>query len=122
MKQHQEISELINIRYQGLHPSESMSDFLESEMRALHAQGPADALLHAAFMRLAEHDYKANIQISSKAGDFFATAHGKNLNDVVKKTTGQIHRQFEKWKTQKFETEDPRSFRSGYDENEPISP
>ena len=117
MKQHQDADELIKIRYQGLHPSESMTDFLHTEMEELHKQAPYDSMLNAQFFRLAESDYKANIMITSPAGEFFATAHGKNLNDVVSKTIEQIHRQIDKWKTHRFEVDDTRSFRSGYGEN-----
>jgi ribosome-associated translation inhibitor RaiA len=114
MKQHQDTSELIKIKYQGLHPSETLSNFLQTEMEAIHKQAPFDAMLNAQFMRLSEHDYKANILITSSAGEFFATAHGKNLNESVNKTTEQIHRQLDRWKTHIYEVGDPRSFRSGY--------
>lgn len=116
MKKHQDVNELIKIKFQGLHPSETLNDFLRTEMESIHKQAPLDSMLNALVLRLAEHDYKTNILITSSAGEYFATAHGKNLNEVVNKAIDQIHRQLDKWKSHKYETNDPRSFRSGYGE------
>jgi ribosome-associated translation inhibitor RaiA len=106
----------IKIRYQGLHPTDELTSFLEGKMNEIHSEAPYDSFLQSHFMRLGEREFKANIHISSPAGSFFASAGGTSLEDVVKKCVTRIRKQLARWKTQRFENEDTQSFGAGIPE------
>jgi hypothetical protein len=88
----------VQVQYQGFHPSEFARVYLENMLMQIHERSPYGSLLRATFIREGER-LKAQVRITSAAGEFFAVARGRRLREVGRKAFGQIGKQLERWKS-----------------------
>lgn len=101
------MSELVTIKYQGFHPAEFTTNFLNQKMEELRLEAPAGAILTAAFTRK-NHSFRGVLTISSPAGRFFAIAAHTRLREVNRRLFEQMRKQFEKWKSRQHQHESVR--------------
>lgn len=94
----------LNLKYQGFHPAEFTSSFLNKKMEELRSEAPHGATLNATFTRK-NHAFKGVLTISSPSGQFFAIASHTRLREVNRRLFEQMRKQFEKWKSKKFQHE-----------------
>lgn len=104
------MSELV-IKYQGFHPAEFTENFLNNKMTELLKEAPQGAVLHASFTRK-NHAFKGVLSISSPAGQFFAMAAHTRFREVNRRLFDQMRKQFDKWKSKKFQQEGIRHLHS----------
>ena len=97
------MSEMV-LKYQGFHPAEFTENFLNAKMQELLKEAPHGAVLHASFTRK-NHAFKGIISISSPAGQFFASAAHTRFREVNRRLFDQMRKQFDKWKSRKFQQE-----------------
>ncbi len=90
----------VQIQYQGFHPSEFAEQYLDNLLNQIHDRSPYGSVLRATFTREGER-LKAQVRITSAAGEFFAVARGRRLREVGRKAFGQIHKQLERWKSER---------------------
>jgi hypothetical protein len=88
----------LTYQFHGFHPSDFTRDYLTSLLEEIQMEAPYGARLRAHFARQGR-DFKATIEVHSKAGSFFARASGHRMRDVGHKTLEQIRRQISKWRT-----------------------
>lgn len=90
----------IVVQYQGFHPSEFTKSYLESLVGEVKREAPRGAKIRASFRR-ENKSIKAVLQISSYAGQFFASATGLGLHDISRKMLQQLRRQVKKSKSKR---------------------
>lgn len=88
----------IQVQYQGFHPSAFTEDYLDLKLSDLHDRAPYGSTLRAVFVREGAQ-LKAQLRITSAAGEFFAVARGPRLREVSRKLISQVGKQLDKWKT-----------------------
>ncbi len=90
----------IQVQYQGFHPSEFARGYVESLLTQIHDRSPYGSLLRASITREGER-LKAQVRITSAAGEFFAVAQGRRLREVGRKAFARIQKQLERWKSER---------------------
>lgn len=94
------------LKFQGFHPSEYTRLFLDEKMNLIHEEAPYGATLSAVFTRKGRI-FKGVVTIYSSVGKFVAVSQGTKLNVTANKLISQIRKQLEKWKSSRFEAEQP---------------
>lgn len=90
----------VHVQYQGFHPSEFARHYLDGLLTQIHDRSPYGSVLRASFVREGER-LKAQVRITSAAGEFFAVARGRRLREVGRKAFSRIQRQLERWKSER---------------------
>ena len=80
----------------GFHPSDFTRDYLTALLEEIQHEAPYGATLRARFARHGR-EFKATVEIHSRAGRFFARASGSRVREVGQKTLEQLRRQLSKW-------------------------
>lgn len=101
----------ILLKFQGFHPSDFTRSYLNDKMRAIQDGSPYGSNLQATFTRR-DHLFKGVVTIYSSAGKFFAVASGTKLKEVTHKLLEQIRKQLDRWKSQRFQRDGLRGFKS----------
>jgi hypothetical protein len=91
----------LSYQFHGFHPSDFTRDYLTSLLEEIQEEAPYGATLKAHFARQGR-EFKATIEIHSKAGRFFARATGNRVKEVGHKTLEQIRRQMDKWRSSRI--------------------
>ncbi len=101
----------LTIQYQGFHPADFTGSFLTRKMEELLTEAPTGATLNAVFTRK-NHSFKGVLTISSPSGKFFAIAAHTRLREVNRRLFEQMRKQFDKWKSTRYQHESLRSLSS----------
>lgn len=91
----------ISIRYNGIHPSITTQQQIESTVKELFEEAPYGAVIHTSFTDR-KGSVKGILQINSCAGHFFASAESHDLNEVLTSMIKQIRKRLKKWKEKRF--------------------
>lgn len=86
------------VQFQGFHPSHFTQSYLNGTLAKLQKAAPAGSTLDAIFSRR-DKVFKATVAIHSSVGEFFATASGHRVKEVIRKLMGQLRRQIKKKKS-----------------------
>ncbi len=97
-------SEDVDLKFQGFDPSELMSTYLETILRAVHEESPYGSSIRATFTRT--NDVIVGVlHITSAATSFVANTTGNGLKRVGEELVLQIRGQIDKWKQVRFQLE-----------------
>jgi len=88
----------VNFQFHGFHPSDFTRNYLTSLLEEMQEESPYGATLRGNFTRHGK-EFKATVEIHSKAGHFFARANGHRVREVGQRMLEQIRRQLAKWRT-----------------------
>lgn len=94
----------VQIKYNGLHPSDATQNYIESLLEEIHRESPYGSQVKATFSAK-DHVVKGMVQVNSHAGPFFTVASGDDLKEVTYKLLQQIRRRLSKSKAKRFERE-----------------
>lgn len=91
----------VRVHFQGFHPADKTEQRLQVWADELHEEGPSEACVKAVYSRHGK-EYQGEIRITSRAGQFYASARGLNLYSVGRDVMKRMRRQLQKWKTTRF--------------------
>jgi hypothetical protein len=94
----------VNLKFQGFDPSELMSTYLETILRAVHEESPYGSTVKATFTRTNDAIVGV-LNITSVATSFVAKTTGNGLKRVGEELVQQIRGQIDKWKQVRFQLE-----------------
>jgi hypothetical protein len=89
------------IRFEGFSPSPFMRTYFKSLVESLNEETPAWSQVRATVRRVGK-GLRGMIQVNSRAGVFFATAHSDRATDLGHKLMFRLRRQLDKWKGRRF--------------------
>lgn len=90
----------LKIKFQGFTPSEFTQAYFNEVLQRLHEEAPASSFLKATVSKVND-GFRAVVQINSSAGHFVATAHGRKITEIGHQVVSKMHRQLDRWKTQR---------------------
>ncbi len=94
----------VKLDYQGFHPSAYTQEYLSETLSKMVEEAPRRAFLHGHFSR-SGGAFKGIVQILSNGGEFFASAEGERLKDVIKRITSQLRRKMSRQKQKRINHE-----------------
>ena len=92
---------VVKLDYQGFHPSVFTQKYLNFVLNKIVEEAPRKAILHGHFTRHGE-SFKGFVQILSHGGEFFATAEGERLKEVLKRITLQLRKKMGRQKQRRI--------------------
>lgn len=98
------VNRAVKLDYQGFHPSSFTQKYLNIVLNRIVEEAPHKAYLHGHFTRHGG-SFKGFVQILSHGGEFFATAEGERLKEVLKRITLQLRKKMARKKQRRINHE-----------------
>lgn len=94
----------VRIQFVGFKPADPTAHKLEAWAEELHEESPSESSMKATYSRQGK-EYRGEIKITSRAGEFFVAARGVNLYAVGRDALKRMRRQLSQWKARRFDGE-----------------
>jgi cobalamin biosynthesis protein CbiD len=87
----------MKLNFQGFQPSVIAEDFVKTSLEKIVATAPRKAFLHGHFSKN-KKVFKGFVQVLSSGHEFFASAEGSQLKNVIKLISTQLRKKMERQK------------------------